>query len=213
MMGKQIFNKDPIFPQSSKKEPAAYSKSAELTPELAEPTSPVPAALADPQSAKTTLESAEPTFSGPGASGISPVDSVPTVIDLVPIGVEKLSGGQAIFQKPADHMNHFKPLHVKGFINGRPINDMLVDSRASVNLMPYSLYKKFGGSDEELIKTKRTVKGIGRGKPILAKRLVLTKLTIGSKTLATIFFVAAEVQGLQFDSWARMDSWQSMCAF
>jgi hypothetical protein len=58
MMGKKIFNKDPIFPQSSKKEPAAYSKSAELTPESAELTSPVPVALADPQSAKMTLESA-----------------------------------------------------------------------------------------------------------------------------------------------------------
>jgi hypothetical protein len=98
-------------------------------------------------------------------------------------------------KKPADHVNHLKPLHVKGFINGRPINNMLVDSGASMNLMPYSLYKKLGGSDEELIKTKRTVKGIGRGKPFPAKGLVLMKLTIGSKTLATIFFVAAEVQG------------------
>jgi len=31
-MRKQIFNKDPIFPQSSKKEPAACSKLVELTP-------------------------------------------------------------------------------------------------------------------------------------------------------------------------------------
>ena len=53
--GKEIFNKDPIFSQSSKKEPAACSKSAELTsqlakptPESAEPTPSVPAALADP---------------------------------------------------------------------------------------------------------------------------------------------------------------------
>jgi hypothetical protein len=84
---------------------------------------------------------------------------------------------------------------VKGFINGRPINNMLVDSGASVNLMPYSLYKKLDRSDEELIKTKRTVKSIGRGKPISAKGLALMKLTIGSKTLATVFFVAAEVQG------------------
>jgi hypothetical protein len=37
-MGKEIFNKDPIFPQSSKKELAACSKSAELTPKSAEPT-------------------------------------------------------------------------------------------------------------------------------------------------------------------------------
>jgi hypothetical protein len=83
---------------------------------------------------------------------------------------------------------------VKGFINGRPINNMLVDSGASVNLMPYSLYKKLEESDEELIKIKRTIKGLGREKPIPAKGLALMKLTIGSKTLATIFFVAAEVQ-------------------
>jgi hypothetical protein len=131
-MGKQIFNKDPIFPQSSKKVPVAYSKLAKTTP-------PVPVALADPQSAKPTSESAEPTFSGTGAIGVSLIDLVLTVIDLVPAGVKKLSRGQAIFKKPADHMNHLNPLHVKGFINGRPINNMLVDSGASVNLMSYSL--------------------------------------------------------------------------
>jgi hypothetical protein len=59
--------------------------------------------------------------------------------------------------------------------------------------MPYSLYKKLGGSDEELIKTKRMVKGVG-GKPILAKGLALMKLTIRSKKLAIVFFIA-EVQG------------------
>ena len=96
-MGKEIFNKDPIFPQSSKKEPAACSKSAELTSQSAEPTPPVLAALVDPQSVKTTSELAEPTFLGLGVSGASPVDSVPYVVDLVPAGVEKLSGGQAIF--------------------------------------------------------------------------------------------------------------------
>jgi hypothetical protein len=47
-MGKKIFNKDLIFPQPSKKESTACSKSADLTPELAEPTPPIPAALADP---------------------------------------------------------------------------------------------------------------------------------------------------------------------
>jgi hypothetical protein len=83
---------------------------------------------------------------------------------------------------------------VKGHINGRPINNMLVDNGAMVNLMLYSLYKKLGGSDEELIKTKRTVKGVEGGKPILAKGFALMKLAIGSKTLATVFFVV-EVQG------------------
>ena len=103
-MGKEIFNKDPIFSQSSKKEPAACSKSAELTsqsakptPESVEPTSLVPATLADPQSSKLALELVEPTFSGLGASGVSLVDSIPAVVDLVPTRVDKLSGGQAIF--------------------------------------------------------------------------------------------------------------------
>ena len=89
-------------------------------------------------------------------------------------------------------MNHLKPLHVKGYINGKLVNNMLVDNGTMMNLMPYSLYNKLGGSNEELIKTKRTVKGVG-GKSILAKGFALMKLTIGSKTLATIFFVA-EVQ-------------------
>ena len=96
-----------------------------------------------------------------GAFGVSLVDSIPAVVDLVPTGVDKLSRGQAIFQKPADHVNHLKPLHVKGFINGKLVNNMLVDNGATINLMPYSLYKKLGGSDEELIKTKRMVKGVG----------------------------------------------------
>jgi hypothetical protein len=76
--------------------------------------------------------------------------------------------------------------------------------------MPYLHYKKLGGSDEKLIKTKRTIKGVGGGKPIPAKGFALMKLTVGSKTLATVFRGARE---LQFDSWARLDSWKSMCAF
>jgi hypothetical protein len=150
--------------------------------------------LADPQSAKLTSELAKLTFLGLGASRVSPVDSVPVVVDLVPVGVEELYEGQAIFQKLADHVNHLKPLHVKSHINGRSVNKMLVDSGASVNLMPYSLYKNLSRSNEELTKTKRTIRGIGRGKPIPTMGLALMKLTIGSKTLATIFFVV-EVQG------------------
>ena len=74
-------------------------------------------------------------------------------------------------------MNHLKPLYVKGCINGKLINNILVDNGAMVNLMPYSLYKKLGGYDEELIKTKRMVKGAG-GNSISAKGFALMKLTI-----------------------------------
>jgi hypothetical protein len=90
-------------------------------------------------------------------------------------------------------VNHLKPLHVKGYINGKLVNNMLVDNGAMVNLMPYSFYNKLSGYDEELIKTKRMVKGV-RGNSISAKGFALMKLNIGSTTLTTIFFIA-EVQG------------------
>ena len=47
-MRKQTFSKDPIVPQSSKKEPTAWSKSVELTSQSVEPTASILAALADP---------------------------------------------------------------------------------------------------------------------------------------------------------------------
>ena len=101
---------------------------------------------------------------------------------------------EAIFQKPKDSDNHLKALYVRGHINGKPVSRMLVDSGAIVNLMPYSLYKKLGGTDEELIKTNMTVSDIGGGDAIGAKGVASMELTVGSKTVATAFFVF-EVQG------------------
>ena len=83
---------------------------------------------------------------------------------------------------------------MRGHINGRPISRMLVDGGAIVNLMPYYLYKKLGGTDEEMIKTNMTVSGVGGGDPIGAKGVASMELTVGSKMLATAFFVS-EVQG------------------
>ena len=71
---------------------------------------------------------------------------------------------------------------------------MLVDGGAIVNLMPYSLYKKLGGQDEDLIKTNMMVSGVCGSEPLSAKGVASMELTIGSKTLDTAFFVS-EVQG------------------
>jgi len=100
----------------------------------------------------------------------------------------------AVFQKPKESDNHLKALYMRGHLNGKPISRMLVDGGAIVNLMPYSLYKKLGGKDEELIKTNMTVSGVGGGDPISARAVASMELTIGSKTLAITFFVS-EVQG------------------
>ena len=71
---------------------------------------------------------------------------------------------------------------------------MLVDNGAIVNLMPYPLYKKLSGTNEELIKTNMTISGVGGGAPIPSRGVANMELTIGSKTLATAFFIA-DVQG------------------
>jgi hypothetical protein len=83
---------------------------------------------------------------------------------------------------------------MKGQINGKSISRMLVDGGAIVNLMSYSLFKKLGGSYDELIKTNMTVSGVGGGEPMGAKGVISMELTIGRKTLATTFFVA-DTQG------------------
>jgi hypothetical protein len=80
--------------------------------------------------------------------------SVPTEEDLAHLD---FGPKDAMFQKPKDTDNDLKALYVKGHINGKPISRMLVDGGAIVNLMLYSLFKKLGGSDEELIKTNMTV--------------------------------------------------------
>jgi hypothetical protein len=67
---------------------------------------------------------------------------------------------------------------------------MLVDSGVIVNVMPYPLYKKLGNTDEELVRTNMTITSVGGGALILARGIANMKLTIGSKILATTFFVA-----------------------
>jgi hypothetical protein len=67
---------------------------------------------------------------------------------------------------------------------------MLVVGGAIINLMPYSFFKKMGKSDDELIKTNIMINDVGAGDPIGAKGVTSMELTMGSKTLATAFFVA-----------------------
>jgi hypothetical protein len=70
---------------------------------------------------------------------------------------------------------------------------MLVNGGTDVNLMPYSVFKKLGRKDNELVKTKPTINGLG-GNPMEAWDVIFIELTVGSKSLATAFFVV-KVQG------------------
>jgi hypothetical protein len=68
---------------------------------------------------------------------------------------------EAMFEKPEESSQHLKPLYIRGHIDGRPISIMLVDGGAAVNLMRYSMFKKLGREDGELIKTNLTLNGVG----------------------------------------------------
>jgi hypothetical protein len=72
----------------------------------------------------------------------------------------------AMFQRLKDVENHLKPL----------------------------FFKKMGKSDEKLIKTNMMTNNVGSGDPIGAKGVASMELTMGSKTLANVFFVI-KVQG------------------
>jgi hypothetical protein len=101
---------------------------------------------------------------------------------------------EAAFTKPKESVNHLKPLFVRGHIDGIPIAKMLVDGGAAVNLMPYSLYRKLGKQDDELVKTNMTLSGVGTDSSIKARGVTSVELTIGTKTLAAAFFIA-DVEG------------------
>jgi hypothetical protein len=101
---------------------------------------------------------------------------------------------EAAFTKPKESVNHLKPLFVRGHIDGIPIAKILVDRGAAINLMPYSLYRKLGKQDDELVKTNMTLSGVGTDSLIKARGVMSVELTIGTKTLAAAFFVA-DVEG------------------
>jgi hypothetical protein len=101
---------------------------------------------------------------------------------------------EAVFTKPKESVNHLKPLFVHDHIDGIPIAKMLVDGGAVVNLMPYSLYRKLGKQDDELVKTNMSLRGVGTNSSIKARGVTSVEITIGTKTLAAAFFVA-DVEG------------------
>jgi hypothetical protein len=68
---------------------------------------------------------------------------------------------EVVFEKPEKSSQHMKSLYVRGHINGRPISRMLVNGGTVVNLIPYSVLKKLGREDDELVKTNLTLSGVG----------------------------------------------------
>jgi hypothetical protein len=104
-----------------------------------------------------------------------------------------LGSKKVVFEKPEESSQHLKPLYIQGHIDEKSISRMLVDGSTAVNLMPYSVFKKLGRGDDELVKTNLMLNGVV-GNPMEARGVISMDLTIGSKSLTTTFFIV-EVQG------------------
>jgi hypothetical protein len=94
-----------------------------------------------------------------------------------------------IFEKPqAKNYKHLKALYLKGYINGQPINKMLVDTGAAVNIISYSVLRCLGRSTGDLIKTNVMLSDFNR-QTSEAQGVLSVDLTIGNKTVPTCFFI------------------------
>jgi hypothetical protein len=94
-----------------------------------------------------------------------------------------------IFEKLREkNYKHLKALYLKGYINGHLVNKMLVDTGATVNIMPYSVLRRLGRSAEDLIKTNVMLSDFN-GQASEAQGILNVDLTVGSKTIPTSFFI------------------------
>jgi hypothetical protein len=96
-----------------------------------------------------------------------------------------------IFEKPREkNYKHLNALYLKGYINGHPVNKMLVDTGAAVNIIPYSVLHRLGRSTEDLINTNVTLSDFN-GQALEAQDVLNMDLTVGSKIIPTSFFIVS----------------------
>jgi hypothetical protein len=107
----------------------------------------------------------------------------------VPVAQLDLGPRLVIFEKPRErNYRHLKALYLKGYINGQPVSRMLVDTGAAANIMPYSVLRRLGHSVADLIKTNITLSDFN-GQTSEAQGVLSVDLTVGGKTVPTLFFV------------------------
>ncbi|GKV53168.1 hypothetical protein SLEP1_g59706 [Rubroshorea leprosula] len=96
---------------------------------------------------------------------------------------------QIIFNKSDENVaRHIKPLYISAHMDGVPVNRVLVDNGAAVNVIPSSMLRNLGKNSEDLVYTDVTISdftgGVSKSKGVL-----LVALTVGSKMSMSAFFV------------------------
>jgi hypothetical protein len=133
---------------------------------------------------------------GTASTGINMVFILPPEFyapDRKELPVAQLDFGPrlVIFEKPQEkNYKHLKALYLKGYINGHPVNKMLIDTGAAVNIMPYSVLRWLGRSVKDLIKANVTLSDFN-GQASEAQGILNVDLTVGSKTVPTSFFIVS----------------------
>jgi hypothetical protein len=96
-----------------------------------------------------------------------------------------------IFEKPQEkNYKHLKALYLKGYINGHPVNKILVDTGVAVNIMSYTVMHRLGRSADDLINTNITLSDFN-GHASEAQGVLNVDLTVGSKTIPASFFIVS----------------------
>ena len=97
--------------------------------------------------------------------------------------------GKIIFEKPSKRMSqHLKPLFIKVHMDGIPINRVLVDNGAIVNILPWGMLKKINKIKEYLIRSDVLVSGFA-SESTKTRGIILVELMVGNKITNVAFFV------------------------
>ncbi|KAK1694399.1 hypothetical protein QYE76_011096 [Lolium multiflorum] len=129
------------------------------------------------------------TSAGTNMVFILPAEFCAPGLDEAPVAQLDCGPRPVIFEKPRERSyRHLKALYLRGYINGQPVNKMLVDTGAAVNIMPYSMLRRLGRSSSDLIKTNVTLSDFN-GQASDAQGVLNVDLTVGRKTIPTTFFI------------------------
>ena len=130
----------------------------------------------------------------------------------LPVAQLDLGPQPIIFEKPKEKSyKHLKGLYLEGFINGKPVSRMLVDTGAAVNLMPYSVLRRLGRSSADLIKTNVRLNDFN-GQPSEAMGVLNVVLTVGHNHPDFVLH-RQQQEYIHGAAWERLDSHQLLYPF
>ena len=91
------------------------------------------------------------------------------------------------FKKP-QLARHLKPLYIKTYIDGKSINQVLIDGGAIMNVMPVGILRKLSKTQNYHKETNMKMTNlIGESTEVLG--FYIAELIVESKTSSTVFFV------------------------